>query len=163
MRRRGRRRRERDAYNQSDALRIAVYASFRQNSALIEPHELHKTDLAYAATNHRLHFLVGLCGGHLCCEFGHVRPADRFFHRRDNNVKGLRRCDAPPLYVDLASLHVRFPQAWPETAGGPKVTAVVDVEIRLSARWRASPQRHRSAPHYAERRRGVDRGSCGLS
>src|SRR5437870_10040881 len=45
----------------------------------------------------------------------------------------------------------------------PKVTAVVDVEIRLSARWRVLPPRHRSAPHYAERRRGVDRDSCGLS
>src|SRR5258708_6607919 len=56
-----------------------------------------------------------------------------------------------------------FLQAWPETAGGPKVTAVVDVEIRLSACWRASPQRHRSAPHYAERRRDVDQDSCGLS
>ena len=113
--------------------------------------------------NYFLHFLEARCGGHLCSEFAHVRPADRFFHRRDNDVKGLRRCDAPPLHVDLASLHVRFPQAWPETAGGPKVTAVVDVEIRLFARWRALPPRRRSACHYAERRRDAAPDSCRLS
>src|SRR5277367_2540525 len=48
----------------------------------------------------------------------------------------------------------------PETAGGPKVTAVVDVEIRLSARWRALPQRRCSASHYAEQRRDADLDSC---
>ena len=45
----------------------------------------------------------------------------------------------------------------------PKVTAVVDVEIRLSARWRALPPRHCSAPRYAERRRDADPDSCRLS
>src|SRR5271156_5154246 len=35
-----------------------------------------------------------------------------------------------------------------------KVTGVVDVEILLSARWRALPRRHCSVSHYAERRHG---------
>src|SRR5580692_3185919 len=38
-----------------------------------------------------------------------------------------------------------------------------DVEIRLSARWRAPPPRHCSAPHYGERRRDADPDSCSLS
>src|SRR5216684_906015 len=45
----------------------------------------------------------------------------------------------------------------------PKVTAVVDVEIRLSVRWRALPPRHCNASHYAERRRDADPDSCRLS
>ena len=43
-----------------------------------------------------------------------------------------------------------------------KVTGVVVVEIRSSARWRALPPRHCSASHYAERRRDADPGSCRL-
>jgi len=103
--------------------RIAVYSCFRENSAVIEPHELHEIDLADAVMNYFLHFLVARRSSHFCDKFDHVRPADRFFHRRDNDVKGLRRCDAPPLHVDLKSLHVRFRQAWPEAAEGPEVTA----------------------------------------
>src|SRR6266849_10686954 len=42
----------------------------------------------------------------------------------------------------------------------PKVTAVVDAEIRLSARWRALPPRHCSAFHYAEQRHVAAPDSC---
>src|SRR5712692_3113685 len=39
-------------------------------------------------------------------------------------------------------------------------TEVADVETRLSARWRALPPRHCSAPHCAERRRDNDLDNC---
>ncbi len=42
----------------------------------------------------------------------------------------------------------------------PKVTAVVDAEIRSSACWRALLPRHCSASHYVERRRDADPDSC---
>jgi hypothetical protein len=48
----------------------------------------------------------------------------------------------------------------PKRLERPKVTAVVDAEIRVSARWRALPPRHYSAPHYAGRRRGAGPDSC---
>ena len=44
-----------------------------------------------------------------------------------------------------------------------KVTAVADVEIRLSARWRALLLQRCSALHYAGRRRDTDPGICRLS
>src|ERR1700736_3615238 len=40
------------------------------------------------------------------------------------------------------------------------LTAVVDVEIRLSARWRVLPRRRYSVRHYAERRHDSDLDSC---
>ena len=43
------------------------------------------------------------------------------------------------------------------------VTAVVDVEILLSAHWRALPPRHCSVSHYAERRHDSGPDSCRLS
>src|SRR5258706_4464882 len=51
----------------------------------------------------------------------------------------------------------------PTRLGRPKVIAVVDVEIHLSARWRVLPPGHRSAPHYAERRRDAAPDSARLS
>ena len=78
---------ERVAHDQADALRIAVYSGLRENGAVIEPHELHETDLAYAFMNQGLHFLLGCCGGHLCSEFAHVRPTDRRLDRRYHRVK----------------------------------------------------------------------------
>jgi hypothetical protein len=42
----------------------------------------------------------------------------------------------------------------------PKLIAVFDLEIRLSARWRALPRRHRSVSHYAERRHDSDPDNC---
>jgi hypothetical protein len=78
---------------------------------MIEPHKLHETDLADALMNNVLHFLVRRCGGHPCCEFDHVRPADRPFHHRYNGVKGLPGGETPPLKVDLTSLDIGFPQA----------------------------------------------------
>ena len=75
---------------------------------MIEPHELHETDLAYALINNVLHFLERGCGGDLCREFDHVWPADRLFHRRQNGVKRLPGDYAAPLYVHLMSLHFRI-------------------------------------------------------
>ena len=57
-----------------------------------------------------------------------------------------RRCDSRPKLLER-----------------PKVTAIVDVEIRLSARWRELLRRHCSVPHYAERRHDSDPDSCRLS
>src|ERR1700724_4902000 len=48
---------ERGAHDYAYALWIAVYSSFGKYRAVIEPHELHETDLAYALINHALHFL----------------------------------------------------------------------------------------------------------
>src|SRR5712692_2246689 len=45
----------------------------------------------------------------------------------------------------------------------PKVTAVVDVEIRLFASWRALPPGCRSAFHYAEGKRDSGPDSCMLA
>src|SRR5579862_1268519 len=45
-------------------------------------------------------------------------------------------------------------------AGRTRVRADVDVEILLSSRWQASPLRHCSAHHYAERRHDSDLDSC---
>ncbi len=61
--------------------------------------------------------------------------------------------------VQAEALHLVFLIVCESTG----VTAVVDVEIRLSARWRAVPQRRCSAPHYAERRHDSAPGSCRLS
>src|SRR5258706_11520673 len=63
-------------------------------------------------------------------------------------------------YSDLSNLFRSVPGPRRER---PKITAVVDVEIRLSARWRALPPLHCSASHYAERRRDADPDSCRLS
>src|SRR5271170_1301456 len=51
----------------------------------------------------------------------------------------------------------------PKRLERPTVTAVVDVEIRLSARWRALPRRHCSVSHYAGRRHDSDPDSYRLS
>src|SRR5580704_3450582 len=51
----------------------------------------------------------------------------------------------------------------PQRLGQPKLAAVVDVEIRLSARWRALPRRHCSVRHYVERRHDSDPDSYRLS
>src|ERR1700686_5197091 len=48
----------------------------------------------------------------------------------------------------------------PKRLERPKVTAVVDVEIRLSARWRVLPPRHRNASHYPVRRHDAAPDSC---
>ena len=42
----------------------------------------------------------------------------------------------------------------------PKVAAVADEEIRLSAHWQALPPRHCSVRRYAERRHDSDPDSC---
>src|ERR1700751_2014050 len=72
---------ERIAHDYADAFRIAVYSGFCEYRAVTEPHELHETDLAYALINPALQLLERRCGGDLCCEFDHVWPADRLFHR----------------------------------------------------------------------------------
>src|SRR5260370_10603877 len=51
----------------------------------------------------------------------------------------------------------------PKRLEPPKVTGFVDVEIRLSARWRALPRQHCSVRHYAERRHDSDPDNCRLS
>src|SRR5580704_16112043 len=99
---------ERVAHDYAYALRIAVYSGFGKYRAVIEPHELHETDLAYALINNVLHFLERRCGCDPCREFDHVRPADRVFHRRQDGVKRLPGGYAPPFYVHLISLHFRF-------------------------------------------------------
>ena len=57
---------ERVAHDYAYALRIALYSGFGKYRAVIEPHELHETDLAYALINNVLHFLERRCGGDLC-------------------------------------------------------------------------------------------------
>src|ERR1700676_1394962 len=73
---------ERFSHDCAYAVWIAVYSGFGKYRAVIEPHELHETDLAYALINNVLHFLERRCGGALCREFAHFRPADRLFSRR---------------------------------------------------------------------------------
>src|ERR1700724_712333 len=73
---------QRVAHDYAYALRIAVYSGFGKYRAVIEPHELHEADLAYALINNVLHFLERRCAGVLCPEFDHARPADRLFHSR---------------------------------------------------------------------------------
>src|SRR5579872_4318160 len=112
---------ERVAHDYADAFRIAVYSGLGEYRAVIEPHELHQTDPAYALINNVLHFLERRCGGDLCREFDHVWPADRLFHRRQNGVKRLPGDYAAPLYVHLMSLHFRIrPLLW-WVASGPVV------------------------------------------
>src|ERR1700686_112136 len=53
-----------------------------------------------------------------------------------------------------------FLRRGPKRLERPKVTAVVDVEIRLSARWRVLPPRHRNASHYPVRRHDAAPDSC---
>src|SRR5260370_33266168 len=86
-------------------------------------------------------------------------------------IKPLGSGQTEPLNLDF-SYHLEYLCAQPRldrTGEGapvlerPKLIAVVDVKIRLSARWRAPPRRHCSAPHYAERRRDADPDSCRLS
>src|SRR5580692_844763 len=80
-------------------------------------------------------------------------------------VKWIRSRQTKPLYLDF-SCHLESPNARrrrsgrPQPLERPKVTAVVDVETRLSARCRCEPQRHYSVRHYAERRHDSDPDSC---
>ena len=48
----------------------------------------------------------------------------------------------------------------PKRLERPKITAVVEVEIPLSARWRALPPQHCSARHYAGSRRDAGPDCC---
>src|SRR4029077_18720545 len=73
---------ERVAHDYAYALWIAVYSGFGKYHAVIEPHELHETDLAYALINNVLHFLERRGAADFCAKFALVRPADRVFHRR---------------------------------------------------------------------------------
>src|SRR5579862_7082734 len=126
---------ERVADNQADHLRAAFHSGFRENRTVIEPHELHETDLAYALINHTLHFLERRCGGNPCREFDHVRPADRVFHSRQDGVKRLPGGYAPTLYVYLMSFHFGFTPLL-LTAGGPLVSDLreASVDEQLGAR-----------------------------
>src|SRR5260221_11624029 len=72
------------------------------------------------------------------------------------------RVGIPRIVCIVDRLPKRRRPSRPKRLERQKLTTVVDVEIRLSARWRALPSRHCSASRYAERSRGADPDSCRL-
>jgi len=64
-----------------------------------------------------------------------------------------------PAGKDAILAKAKVPQC-PKRLERPKVTAVVDLEIRLSAYWRGLPPQHRNAPHYAGRTHDAAPDSC---
>src|SRR6202521_4516561 len=84
----------------------------------------------------------------------------------DQSAKQHQSCFAHAFSTALSARPKRRPGrrrfSRPKRLEQPKLAAVVDVEIRLSARWRALPRWHCSLRHYVERRRDADQDNCRL-
>jgi hypothetical protein len=84
------------------------------------------------------------------------------FHGRHQFIGAGRRrgSSADCAFSSQVDYRRRRRSSRPKRLARPKITTVVDVEIPLSARWRALPPQHCSVPHYAGRRRDAGPDSC---
>src|SRR5580698_6333778 len=79
---------------------------------MVQPHELHKADLADAVLNYFLQFLIGRGGGHPGNKLSHIGSANLRLHECYNGVKRLLRSDAPSLHIDLSIFHMITAFEW---------------------------------------------------